>query len=124
MALPGKPPTPADFVGKAEANKKFGLAMISTHPTSAGWALTALFYSAVHFSEAYFLKISKRIDNHIERFDAIKNDPLLKGIYGRYMHLYDYSYNARYTLRVHGKSDVDKAKPSLEAVEQHFKSLL
>jgi hypothetical protein len=122
--MPAKPPTPADHLGKAEQNKKFGLGMISTHPTSAGWALTALFYSAVHFSEAYFLKIAKRITNHQDRFDAIRSDPTLRRIYGQYMHLYDYSYNARYTLKVHGKADVEKAKPSLEAVEQHFKSLL
>jgi hypothetical protein len=40
------------------------------------------------------------------------------------MHLFDCGFNARYRLKIYGKSDVEKAKPSLEAVEKHIKSLL
>jgi len=122
--MPGKPPAPSDHVRKADENKSFGYGMIATHPTSAGWALTAMFYSALHYAEAYFLKTSKRVDNHGERSDAIKFDRNLSGIYGQYMHLFDYGFNARYRLKIYGKSDVEKAKPSLEAVEKHIKSLL
>jgi|CZKN01.1.fsa_nt_gi hypothetical protein len=122
--MPGKPPAPSDHVRKADENKSFGYGMIATHPTSAGWALTAMFYSALHYAEAYFLKTSKHVDNHGERSDAIKFDRNLSGIYGQYMHLFDYGFNARYRLKIYGKSDVEKAKPSLEAVEKHIKSLL
>ena len=122
--MPGKPPAPSDHVRKADENKSFGYGMIATHPTSAGWALTAMFYSALHYAEAYFLKTSKHVDNHGERPDAIKFDRNLSGIYGQYMHLFDCGFNARYRLKIYGKSDVEKAKPSLEAVEKHIKSLL
>ena len=122
--MPGKPPAPSDHVRKADENKSFGYGMIATHPTSAGWALTAMFYSALHYTEAYFLKTSKHVDNHGERSDAIKFDRNLSGIYGQYMHLFDCGFNARYRLKIYGKSDVEKAKPSLEAVEKHIKSLL
>jgi len=122
--MPGKPPAPSDHVRKADENKSFGYGMIATHPTSAGWALTAMFYSALHYAEAYFLKTSKHVDNHGERSDAIKFDRNLSGIYGQYMHLFDCGFNARYRLKIYGKSDVEKAKPSLEAVEKHIKSLL
>ena len=110
--MPGKPPAPSDHVRKADENKSFGYGMIATHPTSAGWALTAMFYSALHYAEAYFLKTSKHVDNHGERSDAIKFDRNLSGIYGQYMHLFDYGFNARYRLKIYGKSDVEKAKPS------------
>lgn len=123
--MPGQPPTPAEHITKADENKKFGFAMIATHPTSAGWALVALFYSALHYAEAYFLKCAaKKPDSHQERFDAIKSDPRLKSIYSQYRFLYDYSYNARYTLRRYGKTDVDKARPAIEALEKYFKSLV
>ena len=122
--MPGKPPAPSDHVRKADANKDFGYGMMATHPTSAGWALTAFFYSALHYAEAYFLKMSIRTENHEQRSDAIKFDPRLKLIYGQYRHLSDYGYNARYTLIVYGKVDVEKAKPSLAAIERHIKGLL
>jgi hypothetical protein len=124
LPVPGMPPTPRDHVGKADENKKFGLGMNATHPTSAGWALTALFYSALHYTEAYFFYTSVKRDNHVDRNNAIKFDPKLKAIYSHYKHLFDYSLNARYRLNVYGKSDVDKAKPSLDAVERHIKALL
>lgn len=104
--MPGKPPAPSDHVRKADENKSFGYGMIATHPTSAGWALTAMFYSALHYAEAYFLKTSKHVDNHGERSDAIKFDRNLSGIYGQYMHLFDCGFNARYRLKIYGKSDV------------------
>lgn len=122
--LPGKPSHPTDHIRKAEENKGFGLGMNSAHPTSAGWALTAFFYSALHFAEAYFLKVAVHVDNHQQRFDRMRSDPKLQRIYPQYRHLYDYSYNARYTLRPYGKADVEKARPSLEAVEKHIRSLL
>src|ERR1035438_8032686 len=115
LPMPGKPPAPTDHVRKADANKDFGYAMNPAYPTCAGWALTAMFYSALHYAEAYFLKTSVRVDSHGDRLDAIKSDPNLSKIYAYYRHLSDYGFNARYRLTVYGKADVDKAKPSLEA---------
>ena len=123
-AMPGKPPTPSDHVRKADENKKFGFGMNAAHPTSAGWALTALFYSALHYAEAYFLKISVQTDSHADLFDAIKFDPNLRKIYREYRHLFDYGYDARYRLIVYGKADIEKARPSIDAVERHIKNLL
>jgi hypothetical protein len=126
LPTPGKPPQPNDHLKKADQNKAFGTATItiSSHPTSAGWALTAFFYAALHYTEAYLMKQSARLDNHQERIDAIKADPKLRRIYPQYRHLMDYSFNARYTLQVYGKPDVEKARPSLEAVEKHIRALL
>jgi hypothetical protein len=124
LPMPGMPPTASDHVGKADENKKFGLGMNATHPTSAGWALTALFYSALHYTEAYFFNSSVSLQNHVKRNNAIKFDPKLKIIFPHYKYLFDYSFNARYRLNRYGKADVDKAKPSLDAVERHIKGLL
>jgi uncharacterized membrane protein len=122
--MPGRPPAPSDHVKKADANKHFGYAMNAKIPTAAGWALVAMFYSALHYAEAYLLKTSRRVTNHEQRLDAIKFDRNLTSIYAQYRHLSDYGYNARYNLITYGQADVDKAKPSLEAVERHIKSLL
>jgi hypothetical protein len=118
------PPTSANHVKKADANREFGYGMNAAHPTSAGWALTAMFYSALHYTQAYLLKTGVQTDSHGDLFEAIKFDPKLKGIYGQYRYLFDYGFNARYRLIVYGKSDVEKAKPSLDFVERHIKELL
>jgi hypothetical protein len=118
------PATPVEHVKKADANKDFGYGMNAAHPTSAGWALTAMFYSALHYARAYLLKTHVQTDSHGDLFDAIKFDPKLKGIYAQYRHLFDYGINARYRLNVYGRADVEKAKPSLEFIEHHIKKLL
>jgi hypothetical protein len=40
------------------------------------------------------------------------------------MDLYDYSLNARYKMKRYSAADLGKAKPSLDAVENHIKGLL
>lgn len=72
--------------------------MVATHPTSAGWVLTAFFYSALHFSEAYLNKISVAPKNHSERTDQIKRLPELAKIYTHYRHLSDLGYNTTFTF--------------------------
>jgi hypothetical protein len=122
--MPGKPATSADHLKKAEENKRFGMGMVSTHPTAAGWALTAFFYSALHFTEAYLREVSVVTEKHSERTDVIKGRPELSKIYSHYRHLSDCGYNARYMFNVYGKRDIEQALPSLEAVERHIKTLL
>jgi hypothetical protein len=122
--MPGKPPTSADHLSKAEDNKQFGLGMIRTHHVSAGWALTAMFYSAVHFAAAYLCTIGVTPETHGDRTDEILNRPELSEIYKNYRHLSDRSFNARYKFNIYGKHDVDQAIPSLERIEQHIRSLL
>jgi hypothetical protein len=124
LLTPGKPPTSADHIKKAEENKKFGMGIAHDHPTPAGWALVALFYSALHFVEAYLNKRSIFPSNHNERKDQILTLPELNAIYSQYRFLSDFGFNARYRFNVYGKDQFREALPRLEQIERHIKTLL
>lgn len=81
------------------------------------WAVTCLYYSAIHYVNAYLEKCGKTIPRRHRgydpggnpgRLDAVQHDPALRPIYANYRYLDDESRDARYELRKCSKDEYDK----------------
>lgn len=79
----------------------------------ADWALTALFYAALHYVEAYFYQDSasgypRHYTNHVDRHAAVRSR--LRPIYGHYRALMTHSLDARYNCVAFSASDVHSVR--------------
>lgn len=73
-------PLKSEHLTKAQANEKFADSLDASVYPNADWALTALFYSAVHYVEAYFATKSIHSVDLRARDSAIRRDVKLEGI--------------------------------------------
>ena len=84
------------------------------------WAVTATFYAAVHYVEAYLAHGAspKHSKDHTQRDSTIQNDAVLKTVYDDYRFLKLDSIDARYRPHIpFGQGDVERAKKYLETVK-------
>lgn len=84
------------------------------------WAVTATFYAAVHYVEAYLGKQAPPIHSkhHDDRDSNIQRDPRIRGIYDDYSLLKTESYDARYRPHISfGQADVQRVQEYLDAVK-------
>ena len=65
-------------------------------PIAVDWAISMLFYSAVHYVGAYFAKHGLTYRMHQTRDNAVARDPNLSNVYGEYRELEHFSRQARY----------------------------
>ncbi len=84
---------------------------------SAGWALTMLFYAAVHRVQACFVTQGKYPITHTHRDSAIRRDSNLKSIYVDYREIENLSRTARYDTVPSTESDVKLAEPCLQRIK-------
>jgi hypothetical protein len=66
------------------------------HMGEFGWAVTCLFYSALHLVEAYLVSVNLTSSNHRDRHTAMQRVPALQSVFRRYNHLKQQSENSRY----------------------------
>ena len=117
-------PSRDEHLNKATANNAFGAAMAPINSTVLGWTLTVLFYSALHYVEAYNGKFNKHCTNHRDVGDSIKRNDVLRPIYDDYADLQTLSWNARYNAVSYTESQLQEAKDSLAVISSHIKPLL
>jgi hypothetical protein len=117
-------PTQSEHLAKAQNNKKFASSLSPDTPTSIGWALTALFYSALHYVDAYNAKFNTRFTKHELRNKDIGRNPILMPIHDDYMDLCTFSYNARYEFVNFGTGHLQEAQSCHLAIETLIKPLL
>jgi hypothetical protein len=89
-------PSRDEHLNKARKNKEFAESLKLDNPTCVGWALTALFYSALHYIDAYNAKYNKHCRTHQDLTDNIERNPVLEAISDDYSDLLTFSWNARY----------------------------
>lgn len=82
-------------IDKAKYNEQFFEDVKHDYPD---WAITGLFYSAIHLVDAFLSRKSIAAGSHEMRFSYIRQLKELKIIYEDYRSLYDYSINARYKM--------------------------
>ena len=111
-------PTQPEHLYKAKNNKSYADKMSRDTPTSAGWVLTVLFYSALHYIEAYNAKFGHHCYNHTDRNKDIGKNPVLKPIYKNYLELYTFGWNARYKPCGYGEKQIREAIESHAAVAE------
>jgi len=97
-------------------------AEISTRLETLGandWAVTTLFYSAVHWIDAY-LEVGGQIrhpKDHGERYREIRGNGFLRGLYPAYRELDDRSRDARYECAAFSSANVLHLRGLLVRIE-------
>jgi hypothetical protein len=91
-------PQKHEHVAKAKHDEEFVNSLdVSTTPY-LDWAITALFYAALHYVEAYFATMKRHSPDHRTRDSAIRRDSRIGGLYNDYSELKNFSINARYYM--------------------------
>jgi hypothetical protein len=109
---------------KSLANRTFAESLTLENHTRVGWALTALFYSALHSVDAYLSTRGKSDLKHQQRNRFISEDSELSGMYGEYKDLFVLSINARYLMHCYKSKHYEQAHRSLQIVQEWINNLL
>jgi hypothetical protein len=91
------------------------------------WAVTATFYTALHYVEAYLAKKTPPIHSqvHPDRDDNIRRDGVLKQVWSNYRDLKNQSVNARYQPHIpFTQTDINDAQKHLESIKRVIAPLL
>lgn len=109
-----------EHLRKAKANEQFAASLEMTDTVCAGWALTVLFYVAVHYVQAYFSKLGLSYTTHTNRAAAIHKDPRICGAYDDYRELENMSREAGYECSDFDCGHVRYAEECLARVKQEI----
>jgi hypothetical protein len=101
-------PSEKQHLAKAKYNEGF---FESIKYEYSDWSITGLFYSSLHFIEAFLATKGIHVEDHKERAKMVGIIKELKPLFGCYRALYDYSVNARYKMH----------NFSVEAINQSYK---
>lgn len=121
------PHTIAQYLQQAAHNSEVAQYIRDNRTDALDWSATCLFYSAVHYVNAYFVKhgipIPRRHTSPDRskpgRMNIVQQDPHLSAIYPEYRHLDDESRDARYELKRISPSDYDNVLfPKLEKLKK------
>lgn len=128
--MPEKPvtteTTSSQHVRRAQHNEQFAQHFDLETTPYRDWVVTAYFYAAVHWIDAYLAQVNQRAGDHAARFNRINNDvPELTPISRTYRKLFSYSLNVRYELVEFSPSDVrSMVIPKMREVKEFAKKLL
>jgi hypothetical protein len=107
--------TITEYLQQAAQNAEFAEYIRKNRSDRLDWAATCLFYSAVHYVNAYLVKSKIPIPRRHHgseagkrgRTNIVQQDPTLSAIYPQYRHLDDESRDARYELKKPSEADYD-----------------
>jgi hypothetical protein len=120
--------TQQEHVAKADNNAAFAKSLDLKSQVNVDWALTALFYSGMHYVEAYLAKIQAlphTHDTHGKRDKFFVFDAKLKKVSHEYFDLKNFGLKARYDCRAIKASEVTKeAIPALETIKKHIQGII
>lgn len=115
-------PTVKEHINKAKYNENFFEDIRNSYPD---WAITGLFYSALHYVDAFLKSKQISAEDHKTRSWFINSTKQLKSIYSEYRAMYDYSVNARYKMWIVNKESLeDIYKNFYLPIKKHLKDLL
>ncbi len=103
---------------KAEHNEQFSNSLLPT--AYIDWAVTGLFYSALHYIDAYLSNRGMHPSTHTRRDNKAKGS-LPKDIWGSYRYLKDASRDARYDMKSFNANDINSdIRPEFEKIKKHI----
>ena len=118
-------PLKSDHLNKARHDETFVSSLDIDSTSFIDWAITAMFYAALHYVEAYFATQGKHSPDHRIRDSSIRRDLNIRKIFNDYNELKNFSINARYYMYPFKPSDVTaNLQPRLESLKTHVKHLL
>jgi uncharacterized protein (UPF0332 family) len=115
-------PTEEQHLAQYERN-----VLISQHLAEASdydWAVTALFYAALHLVQAWFVTRNFSVGNHRRRDNEMLASTYLQPILDEYRALRTHSENARYNCRLFSQREFEEIRSgSFATVVAHMESL-
>lgn len=81
---------------RSRRNEEFAASLDISDPINENWAVVALFYSALHYVEAYFVRFGGGCVEHKQRNERFKADVGIRYAYENYKYLQTLSHTARY----------------------------
>jgi hypothetical protein len=115
-------PTAKQHLGQATRNEKLAATLSKTEYRE--WTVTVIFYSAVHYIEAFLAGHGHHCDDHAERNERIAEIPQLRTIRKEYDTLRTLSRQARYHALPIEPDDVNVAQQKLETIRSHIMYML
>jgi hypothetical protein len=108
-------------LAKAERNETFAGSFNPKDLTSEEWAITAAFYSALHYVTGYLVHNGQGhlCHKHEDRAKAIATDKTLRGISTAYDYLKFISSESRYGFTITSGTYDRDAKPRLTEIKRH-----
>ncbi|MBF0317775.1 MAG: hypothetical protein HQL04_06330 [Nitrospirae bacterium] len=94
-----------EHLKQAQRNEEFYQSIKENYPD---WGGTALFYSALHYVDAFLMSKNVFVKDHKDRFLYIEKIVELRQIHSYYRRLYDYSINTRYNAIIPNIKDVEE----------------
>ena len=113
-----------EHLRKADENEALAKKLDMSLPAAPDWAITMLFYAAVHYVEAYFSLSGRHYELHITRDSAIERDTKIKAIYDDYREMKTYSRTVRYYAVWFEADTVATVRPILDRIKTRITPLL
>lgn len=118
-------PSKQKHVCQAAKNERFYDHFDLDHTEFLDWAVTALFYSLVHYVDAFLALHQYHPPDHKRRTNLIATEVHLKSIYCKYRQLKDQSEHGRYLIKTFTPTDVRELKNNqFESAKIHLLNLL
>ena len=115
-------------LSQADKNEKFYLAICSSNALSeqfTDWAVVVLFYSALHYVDAFLDTEEIHPRTHTERNRLVSRKHQISDIYPNYLSLHDRSIDARYNLVCFPLSAVERLwQEHYQTVKRHILDFL
>ena len=117
------PGTPV-HINQAQHKEEFFLSFDRT--VYSDWAITVLFYAALHYVDAFLAHVGIRNPGgHSNREQYIQSRPELQPIYNEYSRLKNRSASARYYARRFSPEEIERCRnQDLENIKQRIRSIL
>jgi hypothetical protein len=113
-------PTRDEHINRAEDNEQFIISLDLAKSINVDWAITILFYAALHYVDAYFAVQSIHPPDHTVRDNKVSVS--LNAIYRDYRYLKDRSREARYNVPNFQISHYTKAHQRYATIKAHVLS--
>ena len=108
---------------RATENEALALGLNRKSGVCIDWAITMLFYSALHWIDAYLAGKNFHPATHQIRDDEVENNGSLSAVFNDYRRLKDLSRAARYEIPGFGEDKLIVAKNRLLKIKQHISDL-
>jgi hypothetical protein len=109
-----------EHLGRAEQTEQLALALNRHLPVCIDWAVVMLFYSALHYIDAFLAGKNVHPMSHKQRDEEIERNGSLSEIYGAYRRLKDLSRAARYEIPNFPPEKLDVARDRLSSIKRHL----
>ena len=117
-------PSRDEHLERARQNEEFAGSLDIDRAIQADWAVTILFYSALHYVDAYLAVKSYHPPDHDARDSEIENNGSLADIYKDYRRLKDRSREARYNVANFHPDQFPPLKARFDRIKRHVLSKL